>query len=242
MEKQIVIIRYNEDVSWAECLDNVIIYNKGTLIDSKHKVVNLPNLGMYHASQFYHCIENYDNLADKTLFIQGNPWDGDFEIKYNFKNNPSDVKRLVDRYFNFPKNEEVSDNNFWILIGDRYNCPSNYNQRHHGFFITYDLTWHTWLNEYLDPLNKIDWYKNTRFYRNGHIALSRDAIRSNCKEYYIKIMQHMKYDVPILEWISESCLNFIFNIDNNGNIVDLGHNYLNFDNLEDYNIWHGAIE
>ena len=241
MNNQIVIIRYNEDISWAECLENVIIYNKGEKLNTKHKVVNLPNLGMFSASQFFHCIENYDNLADRTLFFPGNPWDGVFEVRNNYTNTPENTIKLINRYFDFPEGEHASSNYISQLIGDIYNGPPNYNQRHHNYFITYDLMWKEWIDNYIDPLKKINWWKPVRMYKNGHMALSREAIRSNCKEYYIKLMELLPYDVPVTEWSLESTNNFVFNVANNGNIIDLGHNNLNFDNLKDYRTWHSEI-
>ena len=98
MEFQVVVMRYMEDVAWVENLENAIIYNKGSKIESIHPVVNLPNIGMYHASQLYHCINNYNNLADMTLFIQANPWDGDLEVDLKIKNSSYGIKKMIE-YF-----------------------------------------------------------------------------------------------------------------------------------------------
>lgn len=243
MERQIVVYRYKEDTAWLENLEeNVIIYNKGPKLHTKHKVVNLPNIGMVLASQLFHCIENYNNLADKTLFIQANPWDGEFELKNNFKNTPFDSKRLINFYFDFLKGEEISNNYRWELIGNKYNLPMNYNQRHHDCFITYTFDWDEYIKKYIDLNSSIDWYKPVRMYRNGHIALSKSAILSNKKEYYIKLMEFCKYDVPVIEWNAESTLNFIFNVDNSGKIIDLGHDKVDFETLEDYRVWHSPID
>ena len=73
MTQEIVLGRYKEDVSWADNLENVTIYNKGPRIESKHNVINLPNLGMLGATHLYHCYKNYDNLADITIFLQAWP-------------------------------------------------------------------------------------------------------------------------------------------------------------------------
>ena len=48
MNRQIVVCRYDEDISWTKSLENVVIYNKGDAIKTNHKVINLPNLGMFH--------------------------------------------------------------------------------------------------------------------------------------------------------------------------------------------------
>lgn len=226
-----------EDTSWLECIDeNIIIYNKGEKINSKHKVINLPNIGMAGCTKLFHCIENYNNLADTTLFIQANPWDGDFELKYNFKNNEVDARKLINFFKNIPDGELISNNNFWQQIGTKYDCPSNYNQRHHNCFITYTHSWKEFIQEYIDPFNRIDW-NNIRFYRNGHFSIKKEAILSNPIEYYIKLIDLWKYDVPATEWYAESCLNFFFNVGNDGKFINLGHEKLDFSNIQDYKSW-----
>ena len=48
---QVVIARYNEDISWSSHLENRIIYNKG------HTFA-------------WHTLQNYDSLADKFVLTQ----------------------------------------------------------------------------------------------------------------------------------------------------------------------------
>lgn len=238
MKYQTVIIRYNEDIEWAKYLKYpAIIYNKGEEIISKHPVVNLKNIGMYVASQLYHCVHNYDNLADWTFFVQGHPWDGMFE-KYNeLTGTKNDVREFEYFYFSGPQDQQASMNYMQQQIGATYDQPPNYNQRHHGYFISYTHTWHEWLKE-IDPNNKINWNEPVRFYKNGHITLSKQSILSNPKEWYLKLLDYWKYDVPCLEWYAESSHNFIFNINNDGHIDDYGHEAPEYKNKElDYSFW-----
>ena len=68
---EIVVARYNEDVSWAAPLaDFATIYNKGEPIDGV-ETVPLPNRGREAHTYLHHIVEHYDALADRTLFIQG---------------------------------------------------------------------------------------------------------------------------------------------------------------------------
>ena len=80
---EIVIARYNEDLSWLEnefTNEKITIYNKGK-DDIKvpphlnYKIIKLPNLGRESHTYLYHIINNYDNLAARTLFLQGDPYD-----------------------------------------------------------------------------------------------------------------------------------------------------------------------
>jgi Protein of unknown function (DUF3431) len=69
---QVVIARYNEDISWAKAYDNVVVYNKGGAIND---AIELPNVGREGHTFYHHIVENYDQLADYTAFLQGNPFD-----------------------------------------------------------------------------------------------------------------------------------------------------------------------
>jgi len=236
MKIQTVVMRHSEDISWTDYLEDVVIYNKGNKTNSKHKVVNLPNLGMYHGSQLYHIIKNYYNLADITWFIQGHPFDGDLETHHKWGNNKNDIFSMRDYYTSIPNGEYMSRPPFNQHIGNKYISPPNYNQRHHGEFIKYTADWKEWTH-LLDPYNKIDWNVPIRFYRNGHSGITKEAILSNPIEYYIMLIDHWRYSNPVAEWNTESSQNFIFNVDNSGKLFDFGHNDFDFSNNKDYNEW-----
>ena len=67
---EIVIAKYNEDISWSEPYKHLTtVYNKSDVYypDS----IKLSNLGRESQTYLYHIISNWDNLAEKTLFTQG---------------------------------------------------------------------------------------------------------------------------------------------------------------------------
>ena len=69
MQKQAVIAKYNEDISWTKKLEiPIIIYDKSDGGD-------LLNIGRDLHTYAHHIAANYDNLAELTLFLQGNPFD-----------------------------------------------------------------------------------------------------------------------------------------------------------------------
>lgn len=73
-KNQMVIARYNENLDWLlKFIDIVIVYNKGSYNSSLNKfnVISLPNIGRESHTYLYHIINNYDNLADRTIFFQG---------------------------------------------------------------------------------------------------------------------------------------------------------------------------
>ena len=77
---QIIISRYNEDLEWLkeEPFNQypVIVYNKGPNTDFYHapnitQIIPVKNVGRCDHTYLYHIIENYDNLADITIFLPG---------------------------------------------------------------------------------------------------------------------------------------------------------------------------
>jgi hypothetical protein len=73
LEYQIVVARYNENINYLSLFkDIMIVYNKGEAqIPSIFNSINLPNVGRESHTYLYHIIQNYDTLANRTLFIQG---------------------------------------------------------------------------------------------------------------------------------------------------------------------------
>jgi len=72
---QIVVSRYNEDIKWLLPFKLItIIYNKG---DDKDRVlhnfntIKLKNIGRESHTYLYHIVNNYNNLKERTIFIQG---------------------------------------------------------------------------------------------------------------------------------------------------------------------------
>ena len=75
-ESELVIARVAEDLKWIPHLpfQHIRVYNKGTDLISPYEntqVINLPNLGREAHTYLHHIIENYENLADMTLFLPG---------------------------------------------------------------------------------------------------------------------------------------------------------------------------
>jgi hypothetical protein len=89
-ENQIVISRYEEDLSWIESIPKgdfqFFIYNKGqkinSLLSSNFKVIDLENIGREAHTYLHHIIENYDLLPEKIIFTQARPND---HVSSNFK-------------------------------------------------------------------------------------------------------------------------------------------------------------
>jgi hypothetical protein len=76
---EIIVARYNEDLNWMQeypfNLFQYTVYNKGINENfnktNVKKIVNLHNVGRCDHTYLYHIIENYDNLANITVFFPG---------------------------------------------------------------------------------------------------------------------------------------------------------------------------
>lgn len=70
---EIVIARYNEDISWAEhaTADRITVYNKGGSDNPWENAIDLPNVGREAHTYLTHIIERWDDLADVTAFLLG---------------------------------------------------------------------------------------------------------------------------------------------------------------------------
>ena len=75
MNKSLIISRYNENINWLEDHKSfkITIYNKGTeLADNKlYQIINLSNVGRESHTWLYHIVNNYKNLDEFNIFLQG---------------------------------------------------------------------------------------------------------------------------------------------------------------------------
>jgi hypothetical protein len=144
---QIVVARYNEDIKWLlPYKDITIIYNKGdyNLLLNKFNVIYLNNVGRESHTYLYHIINNYDNLADRTIFFQGNRSDHSnkiLDIEDYFKEDDFigffdnyNINKLRENINHFTKyKKELKKSNFntfdWITkaIGIKIDNSSNNN-------------------------------------------------------------------------------------------------------------------
>lgn len=79
---EVVIVRYDENLEWAKYeFDNntkVTIYNKGAddlELPNYFNIIKTENIGYLGGTFLKHMAERYDTLADRTLLLQGYPYD-----------------------------------------------------------------------------------------------------------------------------------------------------------------------
>lgn len=117
---EIVIAKYNEDISWSYPYKHLTtIYNKSDIRCPNSK--KLSNVGRESHTYLYHIISNWDNLAETTLFTQG-------ELSNEHQTFPVPI------YFLLPNLYVSNIKEQGILFKDK----DNHYLRHQG----------KWLNEY----------------------------------------------------------------------------------------------
>lgn len=65
---EFVVAKYKEDIEWTKIISNA----KVTIYDKENG--QLPNVGREAHTYIHHIVENYDNLSDITIFLQGDPF------------------------------------------------------------------------------------------------------------------------------------------------------------------------
>jgi hypothetical protein len=89
---EIVVARYKENIDWLDDPPfnkyKVVCYNKGDDLPhctaSKCKIIPLPNIGRCDHTFLYHIVNNYDNLANITIFLPASCLDS-HKIKTTYK-------------------------------------------------------------------------------------------------------------------------------------------------------------
>lgn len=181
---QIVVARYNEDISWLlPYKDVTTIYNKGDYIPllSKFNTIQLNNVGRESHTYLYHIINNYDNLKEKTIFFQGNISDHAEKILD------------IEDYF--------QDNNF-IGKMDNYEINKLKNEITHfgkykkdlkqGNLKKCDSTPYDWITQIIGVIINPDLI-NTKVVWNANFSVSKDLILSKPKSFYTNILRYINH-------------------------------------------------
>jgi hypothetical protein len=191
---EFVISRYNEDLNWINenFFSNndipIIVYNKGINdninIKKEYKIINLENVGRESHTYLYHIINNYDNLADNTIFLPGS---SDMTIKNH-------RARIILK--------ETMKHNKTIILGQRYYDIKNafydyllddYTSSHQNNLINSSKL----EKSEIRPFGK--WYehyfgdKKTQYITwSGILSISKENILFHPKEYYENLIKQLE--------------------------------------------------
>jgi hypothetical protein len=221
---QIVIARYNENINWLlPYRDITIIYNKGDYnpILNKFQTIYLENVGRESHTYIYHIVNNYDNLAERTLFFQGNISDHKMlDIEDYFKNDNfigqfneitiKDLSHNINHYGKYKK-DYLSGNmkkcNFtpydWIkkVIGIDITMNLSENSVDKELFSEISMKENTDINrnanEGISLFSEMSMKENTQkplyVVWGANFSLSKELILSKPKEFYQNILRYIDY-------------------------------------------------
>ena len=206
----IIIARYNEDIEWSKKYSsNVLIINKGDNIEGIDNQIFYPNVGREGHSYYKYIVDNYDNLDDYIIFLQGNPFDHTPNI-INILDNINDIyNKNKENFMNININYTIincGNNNFNnIYIDDIKNSNFIYISQYinNTSIRTEENLWEK-CKTIRDSYEKIFYQKiddDLKFiYGAGaQFLVSRESILKHPKEYYEKFYKILEYDIDPIE-------------------------------------------
>jgi hypothetical protein len=171
---KIIVARYNENIDWTKQFSNVIIYNKGLPLHLENEII-LPNVGREGHTYYQYIYDNYDQLDDHTVFLQGNPFDHSPDI--------------IGQLHNLSAN--LSMTHFKLLSKQVLDCHLQ-----HGDIGDQTLP-------LLDIYQKL-FHRSRRsmtftFGAGAQFVVSKQSILKKPKEFYLQIINMLKYDINPME-------------------------------------------
>ena len=174
---KVVVARYNEDINWTHNINNCLIYSKGSPItDTKHPCIQLDNIGREGHTFLYHIINNYDNLDDYTLFLQGYPFD-----------HINDLESFLLKFKN------STDKSFMLIYRHKYVTTLESDWTHPGLPLVH------FFNIFFDKKGNFSPSHPFEFGAGAQFIVSKESILSRPKSFYERIIKLLDYDINPIE-------------------------------------------
>jgi hypothetical protein len=191
---KIIVARYNENIDWTKEFSNVIIYNKGCKLEENYNEILLENVGREGHTYYKYIYDNYDNLDDYTIFLQGNPFD----------HSPN----IIENLHKILKNTKL-DISFEFLSEQMLYCNLSRCKHHRSLPLQS-------IHNYLFNENKQSMmFKNNfnfKFGAGAQFIVSKNQILKRPKEFYLKLIKLLEYSVnPMEGYVIERFHKIIFN-------------------------------
>jgi hypothetical protein len=228
MKTEIVVARYNENLDWLKKIKKskdikITVYNKGK-DDINIPFIQLPNIGRESHTYLYHIINNYNNLADQTIFCQGDPifHSPDFiNLVNKYRKKFETVQPLSIRYWaegeppHYEPNPPLSTleetknlwfdnkarvhveymNNNFVTIYPYHYMDININKLIDKLKLSYNIENPLQFNIDRFRLKNVDINYLIPMCYSGIFSVNKEAILDNSVDYYNNIMSILIYDI-----------------------------------------------
>ena len=194
-----VITRYNEHIDWIEYIknrvDNFYIYNKGGYdgifknltpdysLQKKITNIKLDNVGRIDHTIVYHILENWDTLADVTIFLPASILMCKRKGGYlsSIRKKLETFKEKYNGYYS-PRFHKVSNFNYSI---DDYQAEGNCNRNSNKFIKSEYPDFNTWKNAIIDtrPVKYIG--------MRGMFVVCKENIKNVDKKIYENLLESL---------------------------------------------------
>ena len=181
MNKQtIVIARYNEDIRWClPFIEEVVVYNKGNDdLDyiPQEKIIKCENLGREGGTYVKHIIDNYENLSEFTIFLQGRSFDhihqNNDNIAYlKLRDDINEEKIYKFKYLT------------WMFVNVP---PEHVEDSGHGLVALNSM----FSAEYLKDVFSV--HRNYTYGAGALFVSHKDQILKHSKEFWIELYSHLQ--------------------------------------------------
>jgi hypothetical protein len=171
----IVVARYNENVEWTKQFSNVIIYNKGSPLKDNFNEIFMDNVGRESHTYYKHIYDNYDNLADYTVFLQANPFDHSPNIISNLNKYVHNTNLSID---------------FEFLSEYIKNCNLSGCIHHYGLPL---------INSYEKIFGERKEHMKFTFGAGAQFIVSKKKILQRPKEFYLNIVEMLDKSIKPIE-------------------------------------------
>jgi hypothetical protein len=197
-DMELVISRYNEDTSWTFPYKNIVtIYSKGKICNNTK---SLKNVGREGHTYLYHIVNNYNNLAKKTIFLKSNNTNESLNLQWlNFTHSCKNINDFI----NFSLND--NSRTMYFPFFDILTCNYKYspldltedgNLKHFGKWNIYrenkSGSFIDWFTTYID--NNYNNFKDTfNWSPHGIFTIEKNVILNKSLEYYKNILSTVDY-------------------------------------------------
>jgi hypothetical protein len=173
----IIVARYNEDIEWTIQFSNVIIYNKGQKLNNGHNEIMLNNVGREGHTYYKYICDNYEKLADYTIFLQGRPFDHSPNIINNLNKYINNKHLSIDFEF---LSESIHYSSLDIECNRYWQCKNIHKNWERVFGL-------------------IGGNHECIFGAGAQFIVSKNKILKNPKSFYENIVKMLEYTIDPLE-------------------------------------------